>query len=114
MARTPNPDVGQWYRHIDKGELFQVVDIDPDGSRIETQSFDGDIEEFSREEWNQLALETCEQPEDWTGPFDDIERDDLGYQDDTEMTPTDWREPVEGTPAAEAWEDTGADDEKEK
>jgi len=30
------------------------------------------------------------------------------------MTPTDWREPVEGTPAAEAWEDTGADDEKEK
>ena len=40
-----------------------------------------------------MALEPIETPEDWTGPMDDIERDDLGYTE-TDMSAEDWAEPL--------------------
>lgn len=95
MQKTPDPVVGQWYRHLDKGETFQVVDVDAGDGRVEVQAFDGNIDEFARAEWNLLAVDVCAPPEDWTGPYDDVERDDPGYTD-TEMTAADWREPIEG------------------
>jgi len=75
------PEVGQWYRPLEKGESFMVVDIDDDTRTIDVQSFDGDLDEIDRDSWNVMALARTEPPEDWTGPVDDVERDDLGYAD---------------------------------
>ena len=87
--------VGQWYAHRDKGELFQVVAIDENQSRIEMQDFDGSIDEIDLEGWSQMALRTVEAPEDWTGSVDSLNRDDLGYEAPVESHPRDWRTPVD-------------------
>jgi hypothetical protein len=74
--------VDQWYLskayQRDEGEMFRVVAIDNDADTIEIQTFDGDIEELDSEAWRDLNTEPVEAPENWTGPFDDIETDDLG------------------------------------
>jgi hypothetical protein len=105
------PEVGQWYARHDKGQVFVVVGYDDRSRTIEIQSFDGDIDEIAEETWHTLALERSEAPEDWTGPMDDVEADDLGYSD-TAMKPADWTLPLQPLKAeSEAWEDTLAEDE---
>ncbi len=94
MPAELKPMVSQWYRHLDKGQQFQVTAFDEDEGTVEIQHFDGDVEEVDLDEWNELEIEPIEPPEDWTGPVDDVERDDLGYSE-TEMTGQDWREPLE-------------------
>jgi hypothetical protein len=47
---------------------------------VDIQYFDGDIEELEMEEWEEMDLEEIEPPEDWTGPLDDLESDDLLYE----------------------------------
>jgi hypothetical protein len=86
--------VGQWYLRWDKGEIFQVTGCDPSARTIEIQTFDGDLDEFDEETWATLPLGLAEPPEDWTGPVDEIEPDDLGYSE-TEMTAADWAQPLE-------------------
>jgi hypothetical protein len=83
MENTINPVVGQWYRlpDADKGQLFQVIDVDADEDAIEVQYFDGDIEELPRDAWQARGFENCAPPEDWTGPYDGVKGDDLGYSD---------------------------------
>lgn len=81
----------QWYAHLDKGQHFLVVGVDEHAGTIEAQHFDGDIEEFSLDEWRQLDIELSEKPESWAGPFDIAERDDLGT-DVTDTRPEDWTE----------------------
>jgi hypothetical protein len=83
MESAINPVVGQWYRHpdADKGEMFQVIDIDTDEDTVEVQYFDGDIEELPQGTWHAQGLQSCAPPEDWTGPYDEIARDDRGYSD---------------------------------
>jgi hypothetical protein len=71
-----------------------VTAIDDDEGTVEIQHFDGDVEEMDLDDWRELDLEAIEPPEDWTGPVDDIERDDLGYSE-TGMQPEDWTEPLE-------------------
>lgn len=93
MSTEVDPITGNWYQHLDKGQEFQVIDVDDTTGIIETQHFDGDIEEIPVDEWFQLELEQIEPPEDWTGPVDEIEEDDLGYSD-TAMTPEEWSEPL--------------------
>lgn len=85
--------IGQWYAPWDKGEIFQVVGCDPDTRTVEVQTFDGDLDEIDFETWLGLPLVFAEPPEDWTGPVDDVERDDLGYSE-TEMSGADWSEPL--------------------
>ncbi len=98
--------VGQWYLHRDKGEIFQVTGRDEEARTIEIQTFGGDLDEIDEEIWGGLPLDLAEPPEDWTGPVDDIERDDLGYSE-TDMRGADWAEPLESyRPLPEAWEDT--------
>ena len=82
MGNAVDLVVGQWYRHpdADKGEVFQVIAIDADENTVEVQYFDGDIEELPSDAW--AGVQSCAPPEDWTGPYDEIERDDLGYSDD--------------------------------
>lgn len=107
------PEIGQWYTHTDKGEAFLVVGRDERAQTIEIQNFDGDIDEIDDEVWATLSLERSEAPEDFTGPLDDIEKDDLGCSD-TEMKPGEWNEPLESVkPGKELWEETTAEDERD-
>ncbi len=73
------PIISQWYKHRDKGDQFQVIAADEE--TVQLQHFDGDIEELDRDAWPDLEVTPIEAPEDWTGPMDDIERDDLGYDE---------------------------------
>jgi hypothetical protein len=69
---------GQWHVDRSSGDMLQVVGVDDDGASIDIQYVDGTLEETSRDEWLTLDLEACDQPEDWVGPFDDLEPDDVG------------------------------------
>lgn len=103
-ANVERPEIGQWYAHRDKGELFQVVGYDDHARTIEIQSFNGDLDEIDDETWSTLPIERTAQPEDWTGPVDDVEVDDLGYSE-TEMKSLDWTQPLEPlTTEGESWE----------
>jgi hypothetical protein len=97
MATDADPIVGNWYAHLDKGQRFEVVAVDEDAGTVEVQYFDGAVEEVDLGEWYELDVEPAEAPEDWTGPMDDLERDDLGYSD-TGMEDTDWRENLKDVP----------------
>ena len=98
--------VGQWYLRWDKGEIFQVTGYDEASSTIEIQTFDGDLDEIDEDAWRELPLGLAEPPEDWTGPVDDVERDDLGYSE-TDMRGSDWAQQLEPfPPSQEAWQDT--------
>ena len=74
---------GQWYRDRQSGDIFQVVSVDGDDRSIDIQYADGSVEENSLDEWVTLELDDCEQPEDWVGPFDDLESDDVGIPEST-------------------------------
>lgn len=97
--------IGQWYLRWDKGELFQVIAIDEQTRTIEIQNFDGDIDEIDAAAWHGLPIGFAEPPEDWTGPVDDVEVDDLGYSE-TDMEASDWEAPLEPIRAGQkAWQD---------
>ena len=106
------PIVNQWYRHLDKGQRFFVTAVDEEEGTVEIQHFDGDVEEFDTSEWYQQKIEPIAQPEDWTGPVDDIERDDLGYSE-TDMTEEEWTEPLSER-VAEPEEPEGTSEEEEE
>ncbi len=94
MDTEADPIVGHWYQHLDKGQKFQVVAVDEEEGIVEIQHFDGNLEEVDRDTWYNLDVEPIEEPEDWTGPMDGIERDDLGYIE-TDMAPDDWAQPLQ-------------------
>lgn len=78
MSADIEPIIGNWYK-ADDDSSFEVIAVDDD--TIEVQYFDGGIEEFDMATWREMAVEEIEPPEDWSGPFDDLEKDDLGYTD---------------------------------
>ena len=80
MIGELEPIEGNWYQHLDKERDFMVVDVNKREGTVDIQYFDGDIEELEMEEWEEMDLEEIESPEDWTGPLDDLEADDLGYE----------------------------------
>lgn len=105
MPNELDPLVGQWYLHRDKGEMFRAVALDSATGYVEIQSFAGDVEEVEMDAWRLMDIEAAEAPQDWTGPFDEVEPDDLGYTE-TAMCPQDWRLSPECFPApAEPWQD---------
>ena len=94
MSNELDPRIDQWYAHTDKGQHFVVTAIDEASDTVETQLFNGELEEFSMEDWRSLDIKISEAPENWSGAFDIAEQDDLG----TEVTDTsedDWSEPGE-------------------
>lgn len=111
MVNELDPLIGTWYRHLDKGQMFRVVAFDEGDALVELQHFDGDIEEVDLTAWRSMDLQIAEAPEDWTGPTDVIEKDDLDYTE-TGMSGSDWRRPLEETPReeTEAWERTRPED----
>lgn len=107
------PEIGAWYARLDKGEAFRVVGFDDRSRTIEIQSFDGDIDEIAEDAWQTLPLERSEPPEDWTGPIDDVEADDLGYSE-TAMAAADWTRPLQPLKTeSEPWEDAEPEDERD-
>ena len=69
MIGELDPIEGNWYHHLDKGQDFMVVDVNRLEGIVDIQYFDEDMD-----------LEEVEPPEDWTGPLDEMESDDLGYE----------------------------------
>ena len=78
MNRRINPEPAQWYLERQTGDMFQVVSVNEDDGSIDIQYTDGTVEEKLLDEWESMELESCEQPEDWVGPYDDLESDDIG------------------------------------
>jgi len=85
------PMVGEWYKSVE-GNRFEVVAVDEEEETIEVQHFGGEVEEFSFDSWDEMPLVVIPAPEDWSGPFDDLEKDDFG---DTEkvLHPEGWSGP---------------------
>jgi hypothetical protein len=73
------------------------------------QHFDGDLEEIDRDTWYQLDLEPIEEPENWSGPIDIGEIDDLGTEI-TDTTGDDWNAPLQELRATQP-EDSEEEDE---
>jgi hypothetical protein len=69
---------GEWYLDRQSGNTFQVVGIDEDAGSIEVQFADGAVGEFLVDDWESMSLARSGQPEDWAGPYDDLEADDIG------------------------------------
>lgn len=91
MPTEADPIVGNWYAHLDKGQRFFVTAVDEEAGTVEVQHFDGDLEEFTLDNWYALDVEPAEEPENWGGALDIAELDDFG----TEITDTsreDWGE----------------------
>jgi hypothetical protein len=85
------PTIGGWYRQLD-GSLCEVVAVDADDNTIEVQHFDGTLEEFDGEAWEEMRLPETDAPEDWTGSVD-VEPED--YDNEREAPPaTLWADPL--------------------
>ncbi|RMD78211.1 MAG: hypothetical protein D6809_06305 [Gammaproteobacteria bacterium] len=96
MANDLEPVVGNWYHHHDKGEDFEVVAVDEDRGLVEIQYFDGNTDELDLEAWRELDIEAREPPEDWTGPVDDVEPDEIEAETSgTDMAPEEWSRPAD-------------------
>ncbi len=80
MAIGITPVVGNWYQGADQLK-FEVVALDEDEGVIEIQYFDGELDEVEIDVWSQMRVEQISPPGDWTGVYDDLERDDLDYTD---------------------------------
>ena len=74
-----DPIVGNWYKNVEEEKEFEVVAVDEDAQTVEIQYFEGEVEEIDLDSWYELALEPIEAPEDWSGAYDQMEQDDLGY-----------------------------------
>jgi hypothetical protein len=94
MTTESDPIIGNWYCHLDKGQRFRVVAIDENKKTVEVQNFDGNLDEHEMKNWYQLEIEPCEAPENWSGPLDIENVDDLGT-DITDTETSDWNEPLD-------------------
>ena len=76
------PTIGHWFRRPN-GTLFEVVAIDVDADTVEIQQFDGTIDEYEMERWNDLLLIEVSAPEDWSGSVD-MDPEDFKTDDEPE------------------------------
>ena len=106
MPTEADPILGNWYRHLDKGQKFWVVALNEDEGLVEIQHFDGDLEEIDQDSWYELNLEPIEEPENWSGPVDVSETDDLGTEI-TDTTAEDWQEPLQEIAGSDAEQEAG-------
>ena len=99
MSTRLRPEVGLWFSHRDKGQMFQVVAIDEDEGVVEIQDVDGDVDEIELDSWPTLLLERAEPPEDATGPTDESDPDELGDSAEFDAPSRNWRSPLDELPA---------------
>ena len=91
MPTESEPIIGNWYEHTDKGQKFEVVTLDEDNGLIGIQYFDGDLDEIDLDAWYEMDITVSAAPEDWTGPVDEVPKNELGYSE-TAMVDKDWSE----------------------
>lgn len=93
MGTKFEPEIGEWYKS-EEGMSFEVIALDEDEGIVEIQYFDGALEEIETESWYEMNIEARDPPEDWSGPFDDLERGEL---DDADVAahPLDWSGPLD-------------------
>ena len=99
MSTRLIPEVGRWYSHGDKGQMFQVVAVDEDEGVIETQDFDGSVDEFDYDAWFAMPLRAAEAPEDSSGAVDGDDGDAFADDLDADRERRDWRSPLDELPA---------------
>lgn len=90
--KSTSPQVGNWYKEIQQGLIFEVVAVDENTRTIETQLIDGAVTEYDLENWNEILLEEVEEPEDWRNAYE-LSSEDFLNPDDT-IYPEDWNGPV--------------------
>jgi hypothetical protein len=76
METPIRPEPGEWYLDRQSGNVFQIVGVD--GGSIDVQFADGAVAEFLMDEWEAMSLARSGQPEDWVGPYDDLQADEIG------------------------------------
>ncbi len=86
------PQVGNWYKELEMGQIFEVVAVDEDQDTVEAQLIDGELCEYDMDSWRLLTLESIEEPEDWRNAFE-LSDDDYRHWDDT-MVPENWNDPL--------------------
>lgn len=98
MSYDLDPIVGNWYQHLEKGLDFEVVALDEDNATVEIQYLDGTLDEIGLDDWYELDLEPAEPPEDWSGPVDDEDSEDVEETQEPEPDAgeEDWGEPRPG------------------
>ena len=101
MLTRHQPEVGHWYQDLDAGYQFEVVAIDDVTGMIETQYFEGELEELEKESWYKMNLRPIELPEDWSGQFDYEDGNDLltaddEYDSDLKVVEEPWFGPLNG------------------
>ena len=80
MAVGILPVIGTWYQGSN-GQQFEVIGIDDDEGFIEIQYFGGELDALEFDAWLVMGYTEIAPPEDWSGPYGDMERDDLGFTD---------------------------------
>jgi hypothetical protein len=103
---SPSPIVGEWYRRANgastatNASIFEVVAIDRDDGTVEVQHFDGTLEEFDLDAWDEQEFEEAQAPEDWTGSVD-VEPED--YETERELgAAATWTDPLTSLDRSEA------------
>ena len=68
--------IGNWFRTVE-GENLEIVAYDPEEGVIEVQFYDGTVEEYDLDDWEELEAKPIAPPEDWAGSYD-VSSDDYG------------------------------------
>jgi hypothetical protein len=80
-----DPIIGNWYRNEETGRRFRGRCASTRMPRpLRSNTLKVKLEELDLDAWYELPIEAIEAPEDWSGPFDEMEADDLGYEEDDE------------------------------
>ena len=82
------PEVSAWYQDLVSGSLFEVVAYEEETGTVEYQLVDGEVGEYDRSTRKQVTLINAEAPEDWRGPFE-LNDGDQVYNDET-IVPENW------------------------
>jgi hypothetical protein len=75
MQSVTEPVIGQWYEDIQKRRI-EVVAVDDDS--VEIQYYDGEVEAVDMESWYLLNSVLAAEPNDATGPYDDLGMEEFG------------------------------------
>jgi hypothetical protein len=89
---SPIIRIGHWFKTVE-GDKLEIVAYDQEEGVIEVQFYDGTIEEYELDDWQELEAVPIAPPEDWAGSYD-LSKDDYGVDldrpaGDTHLNPLD-------------------------
>ena len=91
MSRDYDPEPGQWYEDLDRGQTFQVLSVDPDEELVRIQSPEREVREIDLDTWHELDLELADEPEGWVDEDEEDEDEDEDDDwDDEDDEDDDW------------------------